>query len=372
MEAVLAPQRRTARQFMAVALCTAAAVLAAGLTACAADGAAERVSGSLPKPQTAEPAGTGEEALKMRTALPESSAPEPSEGVLTFETSRPPVWPVPEYEYIGTQFGASHRGIDIGAREGAEIVAVWGGTVLEAEEDWNYGQYVRLDNGGGLTTLYAHCSELLVQPGDTVKAGEAVARVGNTGVASGNHCHLELERNGVLLDPMQELSAPRDATPRTQARQPEPQNTETWLPPDNELIKERLAGTTGVWPVPEYTFVSRSVGRYHRGMDIAAKKGADIVAPFSGTVTRAEDGEETQYWVYGKYVEIALDGDPGVRVRLTHCSELLVQPGDTVRAGQPVARVGSTGNSTGNHCHLELLADEYYTDPELILTRPEP
>lgn len=57
---------------------------------------------------------------------------------------------------------------------------------------------------------------------------------------------------------------------------------------------------------------------------------------------------------------------------LTHCSELLVQPGDTVRAGQPVARVGSTGNSTGNHCHLELLADEYYTDPELILMRPEP
>ena len=57
---------------------------------------------------------------------------------------------------------------------------------------------------------------------------------------------------------------------------------ETWLPPDNELIKERLAGTTGVWPVPEYTFVSRSVGRYHRGVDIAAKKGADIVAPFSG------------------------------------------------------------------------------------------
>ena len=372
MEAVLAPQKRTARQFMAVALCTAAAVLAAGLTACAADGAAERVSGSLPKPQTAEPAGTGEEALKMRTALPESSAPEPSEGVLTFETSRPPVWPVPEYEYIGTQFGAGHRGTDIAAREGAEILAVWDGTVLEAEYHENWGDYVLLDHGGGIITRYAHCSELLVQPGDTVKAGEAVARVGNTGVASGNHCHLELERNGVLLDPMQKLSAPRDETPRTQARQPEPQNTETWLPPDNELIKERLAGTTGVWPVPEYTFVSRSVGRYHRGVDITAKKGADIVAPFSGTVTRAEDGEETQYWVYGKYVEIALDGDPGVRVRLTHCSELLVQPGDTVRAGQLVARVGSTGNSTGNHCHLELLADEYYTDPELILTRPEP
>lgn len=259
MEAVLAPQERTARQFTAVALCTAAAVLAAGLTACAADEAAERVSGSLPKPQTAEPAGTGEEALKIRNALPENSAPGLSESVLTLETSRPPVWPVPEYEYIGTQFGAGHRGTDIAAREGAEILAVWDGTVLEAEYHENWGDYVLLDHGGGIITRYAHCSELLVQPGDTVKAGEAVARVGNTGVASGNHCHLELERNGVLLDPMQKLSAPRDETPRTQARQPEPQNTETWLPPDNELIKERLAGTTGVWPVPEYTFVSRSV-----------------------------------------------------------------------------------------------------------------
>ena len=248
----------------------------------------------------------------MRNALPENSAPGLSESVLTLETSRPPVWPVPEYEYIGTQFGAGHRGTDIAAREGAEILAVWDGTVLEAEYHENWGDYVLLDHDGGIITRYAHCSELLVQPGDTVKAGEAVARVGNTGVASGNHCHLELERNGVLLDPMQKLSAPRDETPRTQARQPEPQNAETWLPPDNELIKERLAGTTGVWPVPEYTFVSRSVGRYHRGVDITAKKGADIVAPFSGTVTRAEDGEETQYWVYGKYVEIALDGDPGV------------------------------------------------------------
>ena len=57
-----------------------------------------------------------------------------------------------------------------------------------------------------------------MQPGDTVKAGEAVARVGNTGVASGNHCHLELERNGVLLDPMQKLSAPRDETPAKRQR----------------------------------------------------------------------------------------------------------------------------------------------------------
>ena len=276
---------------------------------------------------------------------------------------------MPEYEYIGTQFGAGHRGTDIAAREGAEILAVWDGTVLEAEYHENWGDYVLLDHGGGIITRYAHCSELLVQPGDTVKAGEAVARVGNTGVASGNHCHLELERNGVLLDPMQKLSAPRDETPRTQARQPEPQNTETWLPPDNELIKERLAGTTGVWPVPEYTFVSRSVGRYHRGVGYYGQErcGHCRSDQRHGNTCGGRRGNA----VLGIW-EICGDRagrrPAGVRVRLTHRSELLVQPGDTVRAGQLAARAGSTGNSTGNHCHLELLADEYYTDPELILT----
>ena len=145
----------------------------------------------------------------MRTALPESSAPEPSEGVLTLETSRPPVWPVPEYEYIGTQFGAGHRGTDIAAREGAEILAVWDGTVLEAESHENWGDYVLLDHGGGIITRYAHCSELLVQPGDTVKAGEAVARVGNTGVASGNHCHFEIKIGGVAQDPVNYIGSTR-------------------------------------------------------------------------------------------------------------------------------------------------------------------
>ena len=81
----------------------------------------------------------------MRNALPENSAPGLSESVLTLETSRPPVWPVPEYEYIGTQFGAGHRGTDIAAREGAEILAVWDGTVLEAEYHENWGDYVLLD-----------------------------------------------------------------------------------------------------------------------------------------------------------------------------------------------------------------------------------
>lgn len=71
---------------------------------------------------------------------------------------------MPEYEYIGTQFGAGHRGTDIAAREGAEILAVWDGTVLEAEYHENWGDYVLLDHGGGIITRYAHCSELLVQP----------------------------------------------------------------------------------------------------------------------------------------------------------------------------------------------------------------
>ena len=74
----------------------------------------------------------------------------------------------------------------------------------------------------------------------------------------------------------------------------------------------------------------------------------------------------------GKEAGIAVTAEELARINRFAKKELRAEEGDTVRAGQLVARVGSTGNSTGNHCHLELLADEYYTDPELILTRPEP
>lgn len=96
----------------------------------------------------------------------------------------------------------THTGIDIGAGMGTSIFAAASGTVLIS--GWNsggYGNYVVIDHGGGLTTLYAHCSSLLVSAGQKVSRGQVIARVGSTGVSTGPHLHFEVLKNGSHTDP---------------------------------------------------------------------------------------------------------------------------------------------------------------------------
>ena len=89
-----------------------------------------------------------------------------------------------------------HSGTDIAVPEGAPILAAADGTVTIANalDSWggSYGYYVKLDHGGGLTTLYAHCSSICVTAGQQVKAGEVIAYVGQTGRATGPHLHFEV------------------------------------------------------------------------------------------------------------------------------------------------------------------------------------
>ena len=84
---------------------------------------------------------------------------------------------------------------------GTDVLAFADGTVDYIGESEIYGQYLQLRHTGGLTTFYAHCSELLVQQGQTVKAGERVALSGATGNSTGPHLHFEMKLNGVLLNP---------------------------------------------------------------------------------------------------------------------------------------------------------------------------
>lgn len=93
--------------------------------------------------------------------------------------------------------GAPHSGIDFGVPIGTPVRASKSGTVIKRRElTTSYGKYLFIDHGGGLVTIYAHNSELLVNEGDTVKAGQVIARSGNTGNSSGPHCHWELRVNG--------------------------------------------------------------------------------------------------------------------------------------------------------------------------------
>ena len=93
-----------------------------------------------------------------------------------------------------------HSGTDIAVPEGTPILAAADGTVTIANalDSWggSYGYYVKLDHGGGLTTLYAHCSSICVTAGQQVKAGEVIAYVGQTGRATGPHLHFEISNAG--------------------------------------------------------------------------------------------------------------------------------------------------------------------------------
>lgn len=102
---------------------------------------------------------------------------------------------------------ALHSGIDFRVGIGTRIAATAPGTVIAAGKNGGYGNMVEIDHGNGVTTRYAHLSTILVNVGDKVTAGEAVARSGSTGRSTGPHLHYEVRLNGEAVDPMRFLNA---------------------------------------------------------------------------------------------------------------------------------------------------------------------
>lgn len=113
-------------------------------------------------------------------------------------------WPVSGWisSSFGMREGGVHEGLDIAADMGEPIRAMRDGRVSFSGSRGTYGLTVIIDHGDGLTTLYAHCSELLVKEGDRVSAGQLIARVGSTGRSTGPHLHLEVRLDGVPYDPV--------------------------------------------------------------------------------------------------------------------------------------------------------------------------
>lgn len=103
-----------------------------------------------------------------------------------------------------------HGGVDVSAVAGTPLFAPCDGVVRVAAWDARYGHYVVIGSGDA-EVLYAHCSALLCREGDTVRAGEAVARVGSTGRSTGAHVHIELIRGGERVDPLPLLAQMNDA-----------------------------------------------------------------------------------------------------------------------------------------------------------------
>ena len=144
-------------------------------------------------------------------------------------------WPVPGYTVISSNYGMRthpitgvyklHTGVDIRAPLGATFIAANDGIVTKASYNGAYGIMVIIDHGGGVSTLYAHGSEILVQVGQTVKRGEPVLKVGSTGYSTGPHAHFEVRLNGVVTNPMPYIT--NGLVPETQNKDNNTENNNT-------------------------------------------------------------------------------------------------------------------------------------------------
>jgi len=125
----------------------------------------------------------------------------------------PSVWPV--LGWVTSEFGARtspfgnerefHKGIDIATKYGRVIQAPADGVVVEAAHQQDVGQMIRIDHGYGISTFYGHLSKAIVRPGATVRRGDRIGHVGNTGRSTGSHLHYAVMLKGVPVNPRKYL-----------------------------------------------------------------------------------------------------------------------------------------------------------------------
>lgn len=120
-------------------------------------------------------------------------------------------WPAPSYTRISDDFGmrihptlgvrTMHNGVDMAAPGGSPILAAYAGTVVAAAYSASMGNYIMIDHGDGLYTIYMHASRLSVSKGAEVTAGQTIGAVGTTGRSTGNHLHFGVRLNGAYVSP---------------------------------------------------------------------------------------------------------------------------------------------------------------------------
>lgn len=94
-----------------------------------------------------------------------------------------------------------HSGMDIAAPFDTPIACVLPGKIKETGTNKSYGNYIIVEHSGGFESFYGHCSKIIAQPGAVIRKGEIIAKVGSTGVSTGDHLHFEVRLDGVCFDP---------------------------------------------------------------------------------------------------------------------------------------------------------------------------
>jgi len=153
---------------------------------------------------------------------------------------------------------APHSGMDLKAKLGEPVRAPAAGKVLLADALFFAGKTIILDHGLGLTTQYAHLSKFLVKPGDTVKKGQVIGKVGATGRVTGPHLHWALKLRGARVDPYSLIFLDLDAKLKARAEDP--------------LARSALCGISGLPPVPRWSKASS-------GLRARARPAKELYAP---------------------------------------------------------------------------------------------
>jgi len=170
---------------------------------------------SVKKVKVYRPLTTQERSVLERSLSDEVVAPPlPTEPLRPrIKTDAELVWPIvgPINSPFGPRWGKFHAGIDIGSPHYQEVVAALDGEVLYADDTKGpLGKAVVIQHGRELRTVYAHLSIVIAQEGDTVRQGQAIGGVGDTGRATGPHLHFEVRQNGVALNPLEYLPSTID------------------------------------------------------------------------------------------------------------------------------------------------------------------
>lgn len=375
------------RRLGAGAMVVCAVVIAASMTACMVRPTLENAPAATP--ETAETAETAEPEATPTPAPTEAPAAAANTAQLPLleapDNSPLFIDPVPDYKYISRFKNNSHRGDDLCAAPGTDVLAAADGVVVEAAEHYSWGNFVVIDhgtNGEGYSwrTLYAHLQSSTVQTGQRVVQGQLIGYVGNTGQSTQNHCHFEVYVDGTLTSPrwFTAYHGEGDHAEPTDEERQELIDRCVAAKADNAFsaLDTALGGQGAqaiVFSLPlvlsDDVRMSSTFAQNHTGVDLAAPEGTTVLAAADGTVTEYDYNEDDGYYLVLYH---GMDDGASWQTRYSHLGSVKVQVGQKVVQGQEIAACGSTGASTGPHLHWEVLKNSERVDPqtvcELLLT----
>ena len=287
--------------------------------------------------------------------------------------------PVPDYKYISRFKNNSHRGDDLCAAPGTDVLAAADGVVVQADEHYSWGNFVVIDhgtNGEGHSwrTLYAHLQSYAVEVGQHVTQGQIIGYVGNTGQSTSNHCHFEVYVDNILTSPrwFTAYHGEGDSAEPTDEERQEliDRCVDAKLYDAMHTMDEALDGQgaqTVIFSLPlvlsDDVRMSSTFAQNRTGVDLAAPEGTTVLAAADGTVTEYDYNEDDGYYLVLYH---GMDDGASWQTRYSHLGSVKVQVGQQVVQGQEIAACGSTGASTGPHLHWEVLKNSEPVDPQTV------